>query len=577
MSTENAIREVMNYPGLPARRLSALARAGFEVVSQPGAEVSFMVRHQAEDRPGLFVESIMPSTRADGEEALEQDNDEGWLPRADSLGNPWGLSRRRSSRDVEFTETVTASMNGASVIAVSSLSHEPSGSAGLILSQYNSHDQAARFLRSSNPNPTFLYDLAYTFEALLILHPTLNSVGLDTSRRLRTLIQALAYIAGEELKVPILAMHFPAQVPSSALVRDSDGEGWPLASSLAVRVSFALNDRSAEVRLRLVERLVALCHESDAALAVRDPRPGARSGNWRPIVTRSSWMVGPSEEELLCIPATFVGPARVGSTNAIVQYLSRWPDVTLGGCSIVSLNELAFVHLQLCFPSWQIREEIPEELEEDQTAAFSTWWSASQPSDDSLGDRLGRVLAYFAPEGKVGVDRELEATLSSRAGDYHSFFGYPFSIDSSLSKEPGFGLWFSWLTSRGAVDLSAPLVSLVEAFGDTLPRPVVGESPDLVATRLSSDGIPPLFNIEYLLCREVRNGRIRAIGKLSFSETVRRQFEAKFRQGREPTASVASRAIEDAWMARLISRGLSPMELTVSWREMWLGHWAAPV
>lgn len=82
------------YPGLPARRLSALARAGFEVVSQPGAEVSFIVRHQAKDSPGLFLKSIMSASGAtsDGSSQPEASEEEGWLPKADTGGMPWGLT-----------------------------------------------------------------------------------------------------------------------------------------------------------------------------------------------------------------------------------------------------------------------------------------------------------------------------------------------------------------------------------------------------------------------------------------------------------------------------------------------------
>src|SRR5207248_1575471 len=48
-----------------------------------------------------------------------------------------------------------------------------------------------------------------------------------------------------------------------------------------------------------------------------------------------------------CLPITCAGPARIGSTHAIVSFLQRYPQVGVVGCAGTSLADLAFVHLQL--------------------------------------------------------------------------------------------------------------------------------------------------------------------------------------------------------------------------------------
>jgi hypothetical protein len=564
MAREKESSRSSDYPGLPARRLSALARAGFEIVAQPGAEVRFMVRLQTRDKPGLFLRTIG--------DPLDSSGADGWQPQVDMPIQVLGAESSQNRDGVEFAETVTASMNGASVIAVSALSNELSDIDRSVQSQFDPVDEAVRYWRSSNPNPTFLYDLAYIFEALLILHPSRTVIDLQASKTLRRLVEDVSRIAGRDVGIPILAMHFPAQVPTSALSRDGDGDDWPLAYSLALRVSFALSDRSAGGRVDLVKGLLSICERLDLGLAVKDPRPGTRSGNWRPIFKPPHWHEergrGPS---LLCTPATFVGPARVGSTNSIVEYLARWPDVFIAGCSIVSLNDLAFIHLQLC-KNWEEKLDLSFKQSEPESAV---WWTSSTVTNVPLGQRLDQFVNEFSGH-EAQPDRVAESTLAERAGDYHSFFGYPFLMQSTNPASDRYGVWISWLTARGEVDLEAPLQGLEEAFGDILSSPIRGLSDAGIQGSTRRFSTPP-FNVEYLQCREVRNGRIRAIGKLSFDNAVRERLAALYPRGQEPSPSISSRAIEDVWIARLAKRRLSPMELTVSWREMWLGHWSAPV
>src|SRR5262249_20589634 len=48
-----------------------------------------------------------------------------------------------------------------------------------------------------------------------------------------------------------------------------------------------------------------------------------------------------------CLPVTFVGPARVGSTHAITSSLSQFPELGILACAGTALNALSFIRLQL--------------------------------------------------------------------------------------------------------------------------------------------------------------------------------------------------------------------------------------
>jgi hypothetical protein len=544
-----------DFPGLQARRLSALARAGFEIVSQPGAETSFLVQHAAIDRPGLLLETVR---KHPGEWGID------WTPQREGLST--------AASNPSFSETVTASINGASFIAVTALSNTPPGSALGEPSQYSSDKRAVRFRRASTSDPTFLYDLAYVFEALLIIDPERSDVNYEDAMLLRDLLEEVSGIASSKMEVPILALHFPAQVPNSALTEDTFTEvRWPLASSLALRVSFALSSSSSSERLRLAKHLVDLCKKHNIGLAVRDPGPGSRSGNWRCLdKARPRRSVSYNGADLHCLPATFVGPARVGSSHAIIDYIRRWSDVAFTGCSIVSLNDLAFVHLQLCVRNSPYFERV-------ETADVSTlhWWEASAATPMTLSVRVDKVMNELSRQ-RPTASSDRETQLVKKANDYHSFFGYPFSLAQRDRSQRRFGIWFSWLTRRDLGGLEMPLSHLQDSLDSVLGLVDVTDTSSARGESKDEATMEHSFNVEYLLCREVGEGRLRATGKLSIDQAAQFRLEAMFPDDREPTASKAARAIEDEWRSRVERNGPALIELTVAWRELWLGHWSAP-
>lgn len=515
--------------------LADLARAGFELTRRPGAEVNFIVQH-APDSDGLLLRT------------LEQYSRPSDSPRFDDA----------------FSETVTSALNGLSLIAVVAQTERPSHP-GV------GNDRSGRtWLRRTNPNPTFLYDRAQVFEGLFVIAVDRDQPTLQDSMIVRELVLRIADLA-VYYKAPILSLAFPEPVPPNATESPAPKRnGWPRARGLGVRFSIALRSPTMEVRSSIVQRLLGF--SSKVGLAVRSPHPGARAGNWisvREVDIAQNHEGSDAKWPDVVVPATFVGPAKVGSTHAIVSYLDQWGDaVGINGCSVVSLDDLAFIHLQL-----RVRGE----------ASTRAYWSGrlghvcdsnSQSSRMGLTDRLGEVLEEicgFRP------DVDLPEEVYSRAKEYHSFLGPPSRMSrassatrvlmnrasarvKAASGEERSAIWVSWLAGRTLSALTEPLSKLESAFTAAL-----GDRDERVC---------PVYGIESLVCQEVSDGRLRATGRLSVADPVLDSFRRRFGESEEAFPAKVCRVVEDEWRG-LLDGKFPVIELTVSWRELWLGHWSA--
>jgi hypothetical protein len=125
-------------------------------------------------------------------------------------------------------------------------------------------------------------------------------------------------------------------------------------------------------------------------------------------------------------------------------------------------------------------------------------------------------------------------------------------------------VWFSWQMEGVGEDLAIPVVELFRSFSD------INLSPSVRAEE--ADTKTP--NLEYLICRDVGNWVMRGRGKLAIpEEDILNLFG-----GPELEAAAARLCVslEQAWKASLRRRGARGVsELTVAWREWWLGHWAS--
>jgi hypothetical protein len=77
--------------------------------------------------------------------------------------------------------------------------------------------------------------------------------------------------------------------------------------------------------------------------------------------------------------------------------------------------------------------------------------------------------------------------------------------------------------------------------------------------------------VEYLICRATEQSVVRGKAKLAVPKTVLRRFSAG---GAEPPASKLCASLEEVWKAQVDQSAVDGVsELTVAWRESWLGHW----
>ena len=79
-------------------------------------------------------------------------------------------------------------------------------------------------------------------------------------------------------------------------------------------------------------------------------------------------------------------------------------------------------------------------------------------------------------------------------------------------------------------------------------------------------------NVEYLIFRRVRHGILRGKGKVSFPVGIE---DDVIRDDAYADLARLSERMEEAWRTKLKPKHVR--ELTVSWREHWLGHWNSPL
>ena len=358
------------------RDLADLARAGYVILRQPLMQVMFEVHH-VPDRPGYLFNYLHPLRSASDSTSFtfavdgpEQSKD----ATNDATRPPFGRDNDR----LRFGETLTSGSRGLGLVVVTK--------AGVIGSrrQYMSGPQSECevddgivsgervFRGTARPNPTFIYETAWTFEGLICIEPLAPRLRIWHCKAMREVIDYVAGLA-TEADSPILSLQAPAQIPPRELMigpistTDEENTLTP-ASSLAVRFAIAIQNPSAKLVVWLSSRLERYCQSHGHGLWLADARLGSRQGNWRYVCAHNSDLSvpGPVARERgtrhvrTCMPVTLVGPARVGSTHALTTFLSQYSDIGIAACSAVSLDDLLFIHFELTIP--EIRDELRLQL-----------------------------------------------------------------------------------------------------------------------------------------------------------------------------------------------------------------------
>ncbi|QWF80069.1 hypothetical protein [Amycolatopsis sp. CA-230715] len=521
---------------LPTRNVADLARAGFEIARQPLTKVDFEVHHIA-DRAGYLRQ----------------------LAR---------LGQERGEADAVFLETLSSGANGGGV-AIGTHTRNPVESVAA-LEQRDGQNRPARpeqddggwiFHQTAWPNPTFIYESARTFEGLIAIDLEPSELTKWHGKSVRNLMQAVSEAAANLAGAPLLTLQCPAQLPPSVKTRNHDlrtrKELPSVCSAPAIRFSIALNDSSAERRFLLSDRIRQLCDERGYGFWIADTRPAHRPGNWfevcRPAKTRT---IPPEDSATVttCLPVTCAGPARVGSTHAIVRFLRRYPGVGVVSCSGTSLADVAFVHLQLSIDD--AVADVSAERVNKILLKLSTENSAQARPREFLRDLFGR-LGLRADRRDRGQPRQTDP-----ASDYQTFVGPAFDYRRPSAFD-WVGLWFSWQIARKADGLAGPIECLYRALERVVPSVALAGVPPRPLSEVAST--------EYLVCRATEQSVVRGKGKLAVPRPVLAQFGSN---GTEAPVSELCVALEEAWRSELAMSNITGLsELTVAWRESWLGHY----
>ena len=541
---------------ISTRNLADLARAGLEITRQPLTKVDFEVHHLAA-RPG-YVRTLLPAnaTKAPSE----------WNSPVDATCHPDGGDCEPRAA---FLETLISSANGVDMV-IGTRTRDPDQNIHVTTAR-GGHPNVVRpeevaggwvFRQTAWPNPTFIYESARTYEGLIAVDPTCSVMLNWHGAAIRDLVEAISRAAATLTEAPLLTLQSPAQLPPTPHGGNQDmrsrTEGNPTApSAIAVRFSIALQESSAVQFFVLSDRIRALCEQNFFGLWLKDTRPGYRSGNWFEICKtgrdagldyrRDSQR---SDQITACLPVTCVGPARVGSTHAIASFLRRYAQVGVVSCSGTTLDDLALVHLQL-----SMQDVTAKRLNEILIKMAETTIVASSPQA-YLAELFGQ-LGLRTGAGLNGEDK-----YAGRASDYQTFVGPAIEYEPPGATDL-LALWVSWQVGRRHDGLAGPLECLYRALDQVVPD--IGTDGDK-PTPLST-----VTNIEYMICRATEHPVIRGKGKLAVPKHILQLFEDA---SIEAPASRLCATLEQAWKVQVDLANMTGLaELTVAWRESWLGHW----
>jgi hypothetical protein len=361
-----------------------------------------------------------------------------------------------------------------------------------------------------------------------------------------------------------MALQCPVQLPperSNVASVEDQIDVWNAPNVIAVRVVFALQDPTSRRRMEMAKRLANFCVRRGYGLWLGDLRPGHAQGNWFQVQKHDAEVrrrYTEDQRELYrssarvekVLPITLVGPARVGSTNAILSVLRRCPQIGVAGCAITALDDVAFVHLQLT------ADEIT-----DPTTALGD----PNQYQGGIFDRLQRIVAALGaelhdvdvPDGAVKEPQTTpHSRLVERAGDYQLFAGPVFDIatPSGRRRRP---LWFSWRQSSPDGGWLIPFTALQAALEDC----GLWQGPE--------SGLLNSANFEYMVCRSLDGSTYTVKGKLTVPENLIPQSNAVVEYG----ATRLCVGVETAWRARLEERPVTGLHwLSFAWRENFLGN-----
>jgi hypothetical protein len=528
------VRETVD-PAATARELADLARAGYRVLHEPSMQVEFEIHHLV-DRPGGLAGIVAQDQTGHG-----------------------------------FAETLSAGANGVGLVVGTRVADAPGRAhrlAGASVRLEDSSDEHATFRGSERPNLTFQHESAQLIDGVIAIEDEPKRMLLRHGLVVLDTLRHVAETALHAAESPLLSLQCPAQLPPTNSFRESADVGGrrvdpARSASIAIRFRIALDRPRADVRLQIADRLARHCEDRGLGFWLGDTRPGYRTGNW--------FLVNPHNRKLAraryrrdadvhragnaadgCLPVTFVGPARPGTTHAILSFLGQYPQIGVLACSMTPLDELAFLNVQLAVSG----------ASRSRLAAVNSDIAGLRATSDGLAEVLPRIVAALLAAGPdagpvAPPTREHTERLIGRAGDYQVVVGpaLPVVPDSDVRRVP---IWISWQMRNSEAGLRVPLLALHRAV-DRL-----GLAPADAAGHRSG-----ALSIEYLVCRRLGASLLRGRGKMAVAKSL---VEGRSRDFRDGPAQLSA-DLEGAWRAELHAAGHDDLvsDLSVSPREFMLG------
>ena len=531
--TGSTVGGMVDTPSATAHELADLARAGYRVLHEPSMQVEFEIHHLV-DRPGGLAGIVARDPAGHG-----------------------------------FAETLSSGANGVGLVVGTRIADTPGQAyrqAGASVRLDGAGDDHATFRGFERPNLTFQHESSQLIDGVIAIEDEPKRMLLRHGLVVLDTLRHVAETALHAADAPLLGLQCPAQLPPTNSFQESADVGGrrvdpARSASIAIRFRIALDRPRADVRLQIADRLARHCEDRGLGFWLGDTRPGYRTGNW--------FLVHPHNRKLAraryrrdadlhragnaadgCLPVTFVGPARPGTTHAILSFLGQYPQIGVLGCSMTPLDELAFLNVQLAV-SGASRARL---------AAVNGAIADLRATSDGLAEALPRIVAAVLPAGAEPIGpptREHTERLIGRAGDYQLVAGpaLPVVPDSDVRRIP---IWISWQMRRSEAGLRVPLLALHRAV-DRL-----GLAPPEAAGHRSGE-----LSIEYLVCRRLGVSVLRGRGKMAVAKSL---VEGRSRDFRNCPAQLSA-DLEGAWRAELQAAGHDDLvsSLSVSPREFMLG------
>jgi hypothetical protein len=538
---------------ISAITLADLARAGSSIARQSLMQVNFEVHHLS-DHAG-YLRDVLDSR----------------LRRHKESPSEYPLLR----------ETLSSAANGIGLVIATYPGRLPpemqsrrQGSSLPVELKVDDKRGARTFLGTGWPNPSFIYESARVHEGLIVIEDEPRVLLYRHGLAICELLHYLSELASENAEAPILLMQSPVQLPAHRFVGTdvrSRREDWPRFSAIAVRFAMALQNSSAHQRLDLMGRLSRFCAERGYGLWLNDSRRGHRSGNWFLIRAHDRLAARRSLDRWVrrksggtpscCLPVTIVGPARVGSTHSVMSYLREFQDLGVMACSVTSLDDLAFIHLQLAINDVSPTQLPPLQQAIEDAIESTASLTASQARTSTPQDLLPTILPLVA-NGEYRPDPKALAYLMDRAGNYQVLAG-PAMRTRNTGIENRKSLWFAWQAEGHDAGLAVPLVAFVDAVRTSGVVPIDDD--------VAQHDEP---NIEYLVCRDVGDSILRGKGKVSLPVELLAKGGGSTLESDGPRLSAS---LEDAWRAELERHRFPGVgELSVAWLEHRLGPPTTP-